>query len=505
MSIVLTQADRIAVSRRIIKIDIENGGFNSGITAIDINAAIYLSVDTANAKFSAHWLNVCSRYLKELEYLNGDVRNTIVDADIINAATEAAGNLFFPVITAPPTPGITVNPYLIPQINNNVDGTVTSTNANFEDIRHPTALELIGVMKYGFVPIGAADTDTLTTAYGVGDNHIHINTANFSNGDYLIGESGVNGAVLAVESGPVGGAPPYQYTVREISITGPLLIGATLTNNFAGGFSDLERQNLAGSPYDIVLNSLADDIKGNICSVAGGGYADNLYDLINAGYGEVTLNDDFRTVQMAQNVISRSALADIIAIVNTWEALADTGASGKFIDSKITTLRNGLNHRYAHVGDRLLEIPIALGTVVDDGDGTYSGTDGALYQQYRWLDARANRQYGSYRKYFNQLRTSQLMGNLVTANTDTLADYNTVMEASRFTADSDGSNVIYVEDASLFSPGDPAYVIDEQSTTTELAVTVLGTNLSENSVTISPAAPEGLLKDQLARLYKVIG
>ena len=509
MPITLTQAERIAISRRMIKIPLEVSAYDDAVTSMDTNASIYEDVDDGNREFFNHWNTLFHSYNTELTLLGVPASDELAETNFNNGTTiEFAGNYFYPITTAPGD-GTTINSWLIPLITPNLAGitydwrgkTIALSDAGEKQITDD--LYAICQICINGINSGTANT-TCSVAYSGGTTLNLTSAAGITVGKYLLINDvapSVAGYLVRVES--IATAP--ALTVRVVCGSGTCRVapnGAVVVNQ-ATFWSDANRKNLTtAATYAAAANVIYTFMTTAVTGYITGGR----WDLkLAAESAALTTNYDSRSQQAIDNAAAIVNNLTPPTATATWTALPNTDAGGnsKFNNAGLTAFAAAVTARQAIMATRLTQIAAAAGTLVDNGDGTYSGTDGYVYNRYAWLDARINRQYGSLRRYYNQLKSRGYMQNFSDNNAMLLAGYETVMVATRLSADATGSSVVLVDDTTGFDLGSICYVYDELIGV-ELTGLILGVSPSDGAVQLSFDVSSTYTRDGLARLYRML-
>lgn len=487
---IFTSAQRKAITRRIIKIDIENIAYTQSVANSVLAENIYNEVDGGNKVFFDNWNSIIYSYLSERQNISGNGYATFTETDLVNAAAEATSNLFFPNSGA-------LSPYvrMNPEINSYVDGSISGSISNYESLYLSYIYGSLAILLAGFTPTTPpAATKQLQAQYNVGAGSVIVNGNTFNPGDFLICESTApEGAIFFINSGPTGGGPNYTYTVTEVCISGNILNGTSVTNSFSG-YTNAQRQTLSGSSYDKALVALADKIKLYVYN-----NTNDLESTLGLELADLSNNVDSRFPQESQNTDAISNINTALSTITTWKGKSDTGADGKFIDANINTISALYTSRNSQCASRLTKISAALGTITQ-GSSSFSGS-GALYEHYIWVDKRINRQYGSLRAMSKQQQTQGFLQGMIDNNTSSLTRYEEQFLMSRIIEDLQiGSNLIKIEDATGFNVGDSAYLTDESQN--EYPIIIEGVNYINNEIYIKVATITVFLISQLGRVYK---
>jgi len=563
MAIVFNATTRKSISRRIVKIPIENTAFDTSIASVNAAQVAYGNVDSGN-KLWFDWYgdDLGGNYEQERTLMNGYIFSSIIEQNLTDSANKTAYNFFFPL-------GENYNPYVYPIVNymaNGQNGTLFKTDGDaagnfttwevnnlvvgqdivvtdddtgdtadtyiqnivgasapftitvynrttgvaenlsnytveenaiiksvrevsYEDTTMDLILEIYNVLLSG-VAGGAASAGG---GYNQGTQIVTASVNSWGIGQLVIGDDGAaDGAVLEVISTSSGGGP-YTYSVREVAATGTF--AASFTGTF-GGFTNLQRENLAGSAYDNALNALADKMKDWV-------YLDGTDDwqtfltTINA---TLTANEEDRAAQQAQIAIAQADATAALLVNSNWQAFPDTGVTGKFSDGEIGTINTEITARKAFAAVRVPQIVTALGGVTDAGGSfTFLNAVGDIYyRRFQFADFRINITSGSLSKSLQQSGTVGIITGMKTTNTELESQYTDKMAATLFVINGQGSTLIEVTDSSSFVAGDVVYVISE--TQAEILTSIV--SIKDNIVNLKDTVSVDYKVLDLARLYK---
>jgi hypothetical protein len=114
----LAQADRIAFSSYQVTAPAQIAGIQRAQTAINAQIVSAQALDTANYNLFVPSNTLINQYQSEFQYIDGNIRTTIVEQDILDSANKILQNHFFPNDTAVAVPSLSalnnVWPYLNP-------------------------------------------------------------------------------------------------------------------------------------------------------------------------------------------------------------------------------------------------------------------------------------------------------------------------------------------------------------------------------------------------------
>lgn len=526
MPFTLTSDDRIAMSRRLVKVDNEIDFFTEASTNNTSDAAIFEQTDDMNKVFMDFYNDIAGAYEDEKRALNGTVAATFDESDVLASARETVGNIFYPNDFDTGSPN---NPNLIPGsvdtdvpsdgisdgLVDEVNGSTISTDSYYESnlINFPPVAaqnsgdgvaQLIDILTSGFTPSSSAST-TLASDYTAGSGTMVVTSGtNIANGDYLL-VTKTTGSLSALFMVKAGGGTT-TLTVYEICApTGNIVVpvlptpnDTTVVNTFSG-FSNSDRQSLTASTaiQQNVLDRLT--TTGTNCLI---NKVLSWETKVTDENTAISGNEEERVTQAGQLTSATSANTTTLGVINTWQALSNTGASGKFVNSSLSTLDTHVTSRITTVSTRLTQISTALGSVSDNADGTVTfSSDEAIYPK-RWsaLNYRINRGMGSLKKKVGLEANTNMLDGMLDFLESSKTDYEGRMTATKFASNPDGSSQIEVVDASGFALDDAIYVVSE--TQAELSGTVRSIN--NNTVVLSFRVGTEYTLDELARLYKVL-
>lgn len=497
--IVFNADDRKAVSRRLVKIPVENTAFAQAQTNTLADADIYLKVDHANKDYYDFYQGIVTAYETERASIDGVNAGEFNETDIHNSAAQTTGNYFFPT-TAP------FNTFLIPKIIARVNGgsATTLTPNETTKLSNPAAAvspssngitQIISILRTGFND--GAGADTTSAIYNPGDLTVTLNAAivGLVAGNRILVQGAAHSFIAVVIS--VGGAGTilniYPITAPTVAIPG----GASVSRVF-GGFTQAERQALVASTaaQQDILDALTFVGLNSLSTLVA-----NWKSLLVTELAQLNLNQDSRAPQLATIATAKVNVNTAITAINVWQALPGIAVGGRYDNGPLTALSNAITVRQGQFAGRVAEIVGALGSVVDNGDGTFtfgtSNTD-IYYKRYQYLNTRINRAFGSLTRAVKLQNSNNSLQDFVDNNDFLLATYLQNMTASQFSKDADGMNKININDASGFSSSDSIYVISE--TQPELSGVII--NISGNIITLNFDVPVGYNKLDLARIFK---
>ncbi|MEM4360225.1 MAG: hypothetical protein QXT45_06815 [Candidatus Bilamarchaeaceae archaeon] len=500
MSITFTAAERKAITRRQIKIDLENDAFQSAANAFNEQEVALQQVDNANVVFYNFYNSVCTYYENEARRMNGAIPDTYTNADLIAAAETAGGAPFFPTGYNRAIPLIADGSF----INNKVKGFFhpTGTDARFEqNILNNTTVfnglqQMIFRLENG-ITASTPSTTTTTTAIPAGPVTGLVlsttSTTGFSVGQ-LVYINGTSGSGIYTITAIV---PSTSITVSSVIHTQTGITGTITLDNDVPAFTATERQNLTSTLYNELLNNIANRISALVDEWEG-----KIDDLIS----DLTSQPDDRTPFQAQRNAALAAVNAAKATITTWKALPNTGPTGKYVASSIAPLSSQISTRLTDIPTRISQITTALGStsaqaLTQSGDNfSTSIPNNPYFNRYKWLNNRINRIVGSLRRYYAASQSKSTLNVMMAANTSIQSEYDSYFKTVAITFN-DGSDIIHVKSNTGFSVGDNVIIVSEtEPEITRTIQAILGTT----QIRLNAAVPVTYRINDMARLFKIL-
>lgn len=498
MAIVFTAPERLAITRRQLRIQLENAAFTMSLNSFANQQAQLLSVDNSNAIFYYHYNEVCQAYEAEANAINGTVSDVYAPSDVTTQAQNPTVAPFFPSSPVP------VYEHYIPLIlsgsftNNKVKGFFhpTSTDADNEQQHLSDLTSEIDLIKNGFNDGSGGDTGTISIPAGVitGFNLTVGSVSGFNPGSRIVAYNGSASGIYLVTA--VASLPTPTLTIDSIVPTA-IGISSPAVSNVFPGFNNATRTSMVSGSYQEILDSLASIIDSLVSS-----WEARLVDQTT----QLNANDDDRATQLAQ--ISAAVMNVFTAnlAINVWQALPSSGATGRFTDASLSPLETVISSRTSQSQARVSQITTALGTnsanSLSQSGNSFTSADptNPYFSRYNWLNIRINRLMGSLRRYY-QAQQSQSSVQMLKDNNDTiLAEYDGYFVTQQITFQ-DGKDVVQVNDTSVFAVGDQLTLVSEDQPEVSVGVVEI---MSPNEMRLTKPVPLSYQIDQLARLFKEV-
>lgn len=506
MPISFTAQQRLDITRRQIRIAQENAAFANTSTQLNEQKTALLNVDNANDVFYAFFRIQSDAYEGERRAMDGGIPSIYTDG-IIDPFTpgDLASSAKFPgsdeAVFFPNT--LPIYTFLIPKIINAVNGMLhpTGTDSRYELnilTNADTAVGLTQVLNYLLNGIsGGGGTSVVVTPGFVGPNVSITNGdgANFSVNDFIYISDTTRSGIYQITSITPGSlmADPDVLGVLNIfpAAINPA-VGATVKNTVPG-FTDSERTSLTSTVYQEILNHLTAKILSLIST--------EWFNKLGTQITQLGLQNDSRATQLAENASALSNDTSSQGIITAWVALSNTGVGGKYTDIGLSTIQSLITIRQATIPLRVAEITTAVGNVVNNGDGTFSGVlTSTYYNRYKWLNNRINRASGSARRFFDIDAGSSFIATMIANNASIAADYDTYFLTKAITQNN-GEIILFTTDITGLTISDTITIVSE--TQPEISRTII--NLyGNNQVQLNAPIPITYIQEDIVRLFKTL-
>lgn len=506
MPISFTTQQRLDITRRQIRIAQENSAFANTSVQLNEQKVALLNVDNANNVFYAFFRIQSDAYEGERRAMDGNIPAMYTDGvvdpftagDLASSAKFPGSNeaVFFPN-TLP------IYTFLIPKIINAVNGMLnpTGTDARYElniITNADTSVGLTQVLNYLLNGIsGGGGTSVVVTPGFVGSN-INITNgdgANFSVNDYIyVSDTSRSGIyqITSITPGALMSDPDVLGVLNIFPAAINPAVGATVKNTVPG-FTNTERTNLSSAIYQEILNHLTAKVL-SLISV-------EWFNKLGTQITQIGLQNDSRAPQVTQNATALSSDNSAQSVITAWVALPNTGAGAKYTDLGLSTIQTLMSTRQTYIPARVAEITTAVGNVVNNGDGTFSGVlTSTYYNRYKWLNNRINRASGSARRFFDTDSGTSFIATMIANNTSIAGDYDAYFLTKAITQN-DGEIILFVTDITGLSVSDTITIVSE--TQPEISRTIVQL-YGNNQVQLNASIPITYIQEDIARLFKTL-
>ena len=266
-----------------------------------------------------------------------------------------------------------------------------------------------------------------------------------------------------------------------------------LTASIFADYSEDERQTgVEDVPPDPPFN-LADDLAALIAAV-------NVWEnYLNQQKTALQANIDTDNASDIQDAIDDidAALDEITA----WEALDDYAIGGKVDDPGLDILNNAATARLSFIPTRTSQVTTRLGDITQNANGSIASFSGLYGARYINIDSRINLAEGTLTKTTGLELAKRVQQENINNNNNYL-QYLTdeILVASKLSVNANGTTIITVADASLFTVSDSVYVVSD--TVAELAAEIV--DIDGNVITLDTVIPNTYTVGGVARLLKEV-
>jgi hypothetical protein len=437
----LSQADRIAVSKKIVTIPIEQATAEDLKAILEVERQKALGTDNANKNLQENQDALINGYQTELQRYDGNGRNVLVEQDLVDSAERKLQNPFFP------NDPLTVLP-------------------NIPD----------GVWK--FFPPFAGNA-------AIGKNYDESYTTVIKEQDLI---DDINTQIAIVEAL----SDATRSTGKECTSSGtcsiPIHTNQTDCVNATGIWTP--------GP-DIVVDS-SDMIQASTDLQAA---VQAWEDFINNTDSTIVTTDTNGT-RAAENTAAKADIANTISVIDTWQALQEYDTTTSYPISCITfdTLPSSTfdPSKFRDTELDILKTEIIARESFNTGE--ILGGTGFYIQRFRFIDMRLNAIGGSLSELKGIESGQEAQQQSQNANDNAEIALAGVMTASAFRSPATNTKTVHLLNASGFSASDVAYVVAEKQA--EIAVVVQ--SVDGNRVVLDKDIPEKYRHTDGARLYKVL-
>jgi hypothetical protein len=201
--------------------------------------------------------------------------------------------------------------------------------------------------------------------------------------------------------------------------------------------------------------------------------------------------------QASQTTTAKNNVTTAQTGYGTWNALSNTGVSGKFVNASLDDYALIYNAKNSQISGRVSQIITNLGSVSQDSEGNYSGT-GQYLQRFKCLNYLINGANGAQFQVYTLKSAKTNFENKVSNNVDKLATLSNLVRYGAFTADSNGGPTIAIDGANQFSPSDTILLTGTNLPSIEASIV----SISGSSVTLDKNIPKEFNKASKAGIIK---
>ena len=455
----LSKADRLAFSLSIISADAQIKGLNDAGVSIQKLIDKAQALDTANTHLFNPANALINGYQGEFNFIDGQIRSSIVEQNVLDSATKILGNYFFPnnvLLSIPSLSGL-----------NNV----------WSQIK-PFALAF-GIGKnydqtYGS---GPSEQTFLTTA-----QTLISSASGFTDIQNTSGQQCVNGGSCSI--------PMYTDQTTCLANMGIWTPSETIETYPA---VQTLKSNLVTAINGIITQATAEATA--IMSIV-----------------------DSDPTRQAQNTAEVTYInSTLLPALNLWLSYADfntshgqttcAGFNGynsnllaptKLHSTQLAVLGSVISARVTDLSNRVTQLNTNLGSISQNiSTGDYTGT-GFYKSRFDFLNLRVNAINGSLTELVGLQQSLVAQNQIKSGLTDQRAIYMSILPTTKLAASGNGTAIISLVNASFYSPGDNVYIASDTQDELQFAIK----SINVNSVQLSSPLPAKYTVLDNSRFYK---
>lgn len=457
----LSQNDRIAFSAQIVGAAAQVKGLATAQAQINAQIVKLQALDDANKNLLDPVNALTNSYQSEIATLDGNVRTTFTEQDIKDAANKKLKNDFFP---------------------NDLTTTVPSLSAqhNVWTKIQPYALN-----------------------FAIGKNYVEVFPSTTTKEPDLIS------AVLSLITSAATYTDIQNTTGQQCNASGTCSLPAytdqaTCVAN-AGVWTP--------GPDQITSYAAVQTLKSDLVTAV-----NTLKTFLQSEVSLIVTNDPSTSNQTQNNAAINDINNVIIPALNAWLAYPDfntahsqTTCAGfnsynsnllaptKLHSTQLMALQTALNTRNSFVTSRISQLNTVLGSIVQDvNTGDLTSSSGLYGKRYGYLNLRLNLMGGSLAQLSASQSATTAQTNITNNIKSTSSTYMTFLPTSSFKSPSNGTSIVHVLSASLFSQGDTVFIMADDQQEIQRAVK----SINGDAITLNDVVPAGYASN--ARMYKDI-
>lgn len=459
----LPKDDRIAFSLQIVSAEGNIKGLETAKNQLQVEISKIQKLDNANKNLFDPVNILVNQYQTELQNLNGIVRTTFSESNIVDSAYKRIQNYFFPNDVNVAIPSLSsvynvwtkVKPFALTYaIGKTYTETYAGSVTKEADVINPILTLITSASAY---------TDIQNTT---GQHCVETGTCSLP-----------------------------QYTTQATCVGG----GGVWTPG----------------PDSIETYTPVHTLKNNLISAV-----NTLKTFLLSEVTTIVTNDKDIANQVLNNAAISNINNNILVAINTWLRYLDFNTSHgqttcvgfnsynasllaptKLHSAQLSALQTALNNRLSFVTTRTGQLNTILGSISQNlSTGELSGGSGLYKKRYDFLTLRLNALGGSLTQ-LTGLQTATNAQDSIKANIISTKDtYFSILPTSMFKSAGNGTATVHLVDASFLSPGDTVFIYAEGQQ--ELLRAVKSVN--GNTVELNDIVPVKYRTIDKARLYKDI-
>lgn len=454
----LSQADRLAFSLYIVSAPVQIKGLQNAKALLQGEVVKAQNIDTANKNLLDPTTAFVNSYQLEYNDLDGNLRTTVTEQNVVDAANKKLQNFFFPNDTTVTVPSLAASHNIWTQVN-------------------PFAL-----------------------TYAIGKNYTEGYGSTTKEGNLIT-------AALTLISSATGNTDIQNTTGQICGATGTCSI-VTYTDQ-----TTCEANSGVWTPGPDAITSYpaVQTLKTNLVTAI-----NNLKTFLLTEVTHIVTNDPPNQTnnQAAINNINST----IIPALNTWLGYVDfntahgqstcSGFNGynsnllaptKLHSTQLAALQTALNNRTSFIATRVSQLNTVLGSITQDlTNGNITASSGLYGKRYGFLALRLNALGGSLSKLIGLQSSSNAQDSIISNITTTVSTYMSICPSSLFKAPGNGTNSITLIDTSHFSAGDTVYIAAVGQDELQRAIK----SVNSDTIILNDVIPAKYRPAENARIYK---
>lgn len=458
----LSPADRQAFSLQIVSADQQIAGLTSASAQINIQLIKDQALDLANDHLFTPINTLINQYQAEFNLIDGQIRTSITEQNILDSANRVIGNFFFPNNTALSIP-------VLGGLNN----VWIQTN--------PFALAYgIGQQYNQTYGSGIAETGLISTIQGyitsTGGNTDIINTS----GQFC---NDMDTCSIPLYDGDMSGCVSHSGTFYSTDTIVPYPPVQTLSTNIIAAVNGLVTQVTAEAA---ALTAIIDS------------------EPTRTSQNTTALNYINSTLLPALNLwLSYPAFQTVPGSVTTCAAFnsydSNLLAPTQLHSTQLSVLQSVLNARSTFLsGTRVSQLNTNLGTVTQNiTNGVFSGS-GFYLTRFIYMNLRLNLLSGSLISVVNDQQSIGAQTQMISNLKSQVSVYESICPTTLLSSSGNGTPIISVVDISAFSAGQTVYIMSSSQIELQFAIK----SINGNSIQLSSPLPTKYTTLDQVRFYR---
>lgn len=460
----LSKSDRIAFSLNIVSAAAQSTSLDSVKAQLNTQIAKLQSIDTANNNLFSPVNSLVNQYHLEFAKLDGNVRSTTTEQNILDSASKKIRNQYFPNDTTVTVPLLSSYHNVWSQIKPYANS--YAVGKNYTETYDSTVTK------------ESDDISAITALISSASSYVAM--------ELTTGQQAIHTGTCSLPS----------YTTEATCIVATPTPGVWTPG-----------------PDSIISYTAVQTLKSNLVTAV-----NTLKSFLQAEVALIPTNDPDSTNQLLNQAAIDNINLTIIPALNVWLAYSDfntshgqTTYSGfytynssllaptKLHSTQLSALQTALNTRTAYLSTRNGQLNTILGTITQNlTNGSITSGSGLYLKRYNFLLLRLDALAGSASQLVNLQNGTTAQDSIKASILSTKATYSSILPTSLLSAPSNGTAYLNLVDASSFSAGNSVYIVSDTQEEIQRAIK----SISGNVVVLNEGIPAKYLPSDNARLYK---